>query len=221
MEHIKNTQIWDISQPVNSRTAGFPGDVAFSKSLTQTLAESGNINLTAFTMSPHVGTHADAAVHVQGELTENGIGQEALWPFIGPCWVCSLAPLTRPIMVADVIPHLAALEGALPSRILFRTAKTIRVDVFENAYASFSVELVDYLAARGVVLMGIDTPSVDPVDAKVLTTHHALVAHDMRWLENLDLTQIASGGYYLSALPLKLTELEASPVRAVLLRFEL
>lgn len=39
----------------------------------------------------------------------------------------------------------------------------------------------------------------------------------MVWLENLDLTAVEEGVYELVALPLKLTELEASPVRAVLL----
>lgn len=219
---MSNTQIWDISQVVNSSTAHFPGDVPFSKNLTMSHADSGFMNLTSYTMSPHVGTHADSPVHVRGELSNNGIGNEALWPYIGPCWVFDVAPLARSITPEDIAEQLAQLEGsALPSRVLFRTANRIRVDTFEKEYASFSPALVEQMAAQNVTLMGIDTPSVDPVESKTLSAHHVLVDNDMRWLENLDLTSIAPGGYFLSALPLKMTELEASPVRAVLLRFEL
>ena len=71
--------------------------------------------------------------------------------------------------------------------------------------------------------MGLDTPSVDAVDSKTLETHHQLLAQGMAWLENLDLTHVPlsqglSSEFFLVALPLKLMELEASPVRAVLLR---
>ncbi len=74
-----------------------------------------------------------------------------------------------------------------------------------------------HLSALGVGLVGIDTPSVDHVRSKGLSAHHALLDAGMSWLENLDLTQVEAGEYFLIALPLKLTELEASPVRAVLL----
>ena len=110
-----------------------------------------------------------------------------------------------------------------PQRILFKTAKVIRYDVFEDHYAHFTPGLIEELAKRGVVLVGLDTPSVDAVDSKTLETHHALLSAGMSWLENLDLTGVSvqhhqPQDYFLVALPLKLMELEASPVRAVLLK---
>jgi arylformamidase len=210
-------KILDISQPVRSSSAVFPGDTPFQKEVTVSYADSGVINLTAFTMSPHVGTHADAPVHIQGDMADSTgmIGQTPLDAFMGEALVVDLAPFTGEITFARVQPHL---PEKLPGRILFKTANTIRYDVFESDYAWFSVDLVEALAKQDVQLIGIDTPSVDHIESKTLDTHHALLKHQVVWLENLDLTQVSPGTYTLVAFPLKMMELEASPVRAVLLQ---
>jgi hypothetical protein len=69
---------------------------------------------------------------------------------------------------------------------------------------------------RGVVLIGIDTPSVDPFDSKALEAHQALAEHDMANLEGLVLDHVAEGEYELIALPLRIAGADGSPVRAVL-----
>ena len=75
---------------------------------------------------------------------------------------------------------------------------------------------MDLLASRGVVLVGIDTPSVDPETSKDLPSHMACRGASLRILENLVLAHVTPGDYELIALPLKLENLDASPVRAVL-----
>jgi kynurenine formamidase len=72
------------------------------------------------------------------------------------------------------------------------------------------------LAALGVLLVGIDTASIDPADSKTLDSHQAIRRLRLRVLENLVLDEIAEGDYELIALPLKLMTADASPVRAVL-----
>lgn len=186
------------------------------------------MNLSAFTMSPHIGTHADAPIHIQGNMADPGrhgetVGQMPLSPFIGPAMVLDVSPWDDAITWRQAETLLAELPE-FPKRILFKTQQMIQHQVFEDRYAWFSPELIRNLAERGVVLVGIDTPSVDNVDSKSLETHHALLESGMCWLENLDLTIVAShpsnnNPYFLVALPLKLMELEASPVRAVLLKW--
>ena len=83
-------------------------------------------------------------------------------------------------------------------------------------FASFAPETIDWLAERGVRLVGIDSQSVDPATSKTLDSHHRLLANDLRVLENLVLDQVPAGDYELIALPLKLMQACASPVRAVL-----
>jgi arylformamidase len=79
-----------------------------------------------------------------------------------------------------------------------------------------TVELADWLAARGVVLLGVDMPSVDRFDDNRLLCHHRLYEHGIAHLETLVLKDVPDGVYELIALPLKLAEVCGSPVRAIL-----
>jgi arylformamidase len=218
--------IIDISQPISSLTACFPGDIPFSQTVTVDYAHSGVMNLTAFTMSPHVGTHADAPVHVHGNLQQptlgsDTIGQLPLSPFIGPAAVLDLSPWTEAICWEQVEPLLKKWPN-IPPRLLLKTQSANRYDRFQPPYAWPGTDLVENLAALGIVLIGIDTPSVDHVDSKHLETHHALIKAGIVWLENLDLTDAPTqvkteNPPFLIALPLKMMDSEASPVRAALL----
>lgn len=210
--------IIDISQPISSKSACFPGDTPFSRDITLSYEESHVVNLTAIKMSPHIGTHADSPVHILGDLADSaGMANSLpLRSFIGPTVVFDLSPLDDKITIAHIEAKLATLND-VPERVLFKTRREVRYEVFEEKYAFFSVELVNFLARKNVLLIGIDTPSVDHIHSKTLEAHHALVAGNMCWLENLDMSSVLEGHYFLIAPPLKLSEVEASPVRAVLL----
>lgn len=211
-------KIIDISQPVTSHSACFPGDTPFQKKVTARIEDNHSYNLSSLTMSPHVGTHADAPLHIRGDMestiADGAIGGQSLSPFIGEALVVDLSDWKKEITYKDVESQLT---DDLPQRILFKTAKKINYSLFEDEYAYLSTNLVDHLVKAGVILVGLDVPSVDHINSKSLAAHHALLEHNLAWLENLDLTQVAFGRYFLVALPIKFMELEASPVRAVLL----
>lgn len=216
----------DISQPVKSDSAAFPGDTPFKREIVLTYEESKIVNLSAFSMSPHVGTHVDAPSHIKGDMhaLTDMVGQVSLEALIGPALVLDLSPSSAGLDWQPVEKKLAELSAGkqdwkIPPRVLFKTQQKIRYEVFEDEYSFFSTELVKELAARGVQVMGIDTPSADHVRSKTLEAHHELDSHGMTWLENLDLSNVVQGEYYLIAFPIKFMELEASPVRAVLLQF--
>ncbi len=88
--------------------------------------------------------------------------------------------------------------------------------VWPTGFRALSSATVEMLSSRGVCLVGIDTPSVDQEISKDLPAHKAALRADMRILENLVLTHVAPGDYELIALPLRSSNLDASPVRAVL-----
>jgi arylformamidase len=207
-------EVIDISQSISAKSSSFPGDTAFSYQVTMSCSESKLANVSALTMSPHVGTHADAPTHIEGTISDSpcSIGRLPLKPYIGPVIVVDLAPFTGPIL-PEVIGKLLADGSKLQKRILFKTR-------LQNDYAFFTPELIDSLADLGVELIGIDTPSVDHVDSRDLPVHHRIRERQMHSLENLDLTLAGEGAYCLVAQPLKFVELEASPVRAVLLNFQ-
>jgi arylformamidase len=210
-------RIIDISQPVTSRSACFPGDVPFSKQMTLKYADCQVINLTAMTLSPHVGTHADAPSHIGGDMNvaQDMAGALPLEPYAGACLVIDAAPW-KEALTADLLEAKIQRLDVVPPRILFKTQLVINYDVFEEEYAHFSVELVKKAHEYGIELLGLDTPSVDHVKSKNLEAHHALMDAGLCWLENLDLTQVTAGVYFMVAFPLKFMELEATPVRAVL-----
>jgi arylformamidase len=100
--------------------------------------------------------------------------------------------------------------------VLLRTGCIKDRTVFPQPVACLTVELVEHLAAAGVVLVGLDSPSVDRFDSKDLPVHKALYRRGIANLENLALAGVPPGRYELIALPLKLKGRDASPVRAVL-----
>ena len=203
-------KLWDISPPIAPDSPLFPGDTGYSQQWTATIAPGCPVNLSAITMSPHIGAHADAPLHYgEGAAT---IAQVDLAPYLGPCRVIhaiACGPLVR-------VEHLAhALTADLPPRVLVRTCETAPT-AWSPEFSAFAPETIAELAARGVQLVGIDSQSVDPADSKTLHSHHTLLRLNLRVLENLVLDDVAAGDYELIALPLKLTLADASPVRAVL-----
>ena len=200
--------IWDISPAIDESSAVFPGDTAYSQRLHFALGPGCPVNVNSITLSPHTGAHADAPLHYAADGA--AVGQLDLAPYLGPCRVVhciGCGPLVEPADIAH------ALEG-LPARVLVRTRQkaTQAWDAF-SAYAPATLEL---LAGRGVLLVGIDTPSDDPATSSALPAHHQLLQHRMRVLENLVLDAVPPGDYELIALPLKLVRADASPVRAIL-----
>ena len=202
--------LWDISPPIASDSPIFPGDAAYSQQWTAQIAPGCPVNLSAITMSPHIGAHADAPLHYgPGAPT---IGEVDLAPYLGPCRVIhaiGCGTLVRP-------EHLREFAGAgLPPRVLVRTCIKAPT-AWSLEFAAFAPETIAWLASLGVLLVGIDSQSVDPADSKTLPSHNRLLKLDVRVLENLVLDEVSGGDYELIALPLKWTLADASPVRAVL-----
>ncbi len=203
-------QLWDISPQISAHSPVFPGDTAYSQTWTAQIDAQCPVNVSAITLSPHVGAHADAPLHYSRDGA--AVGQLPLEPFLGPCRVIhalDATPLIEP-------RHLMPLMNAAPPRILVRTRRQASIDAWTDEFAAFSPELVDLLAQRGVLLIGLDTPSIDPAASKTLDSHQMIRRHDMRVLENLVLDDVPEGDYELIALPLALASADASPVRAIL-----
>ncbi len=201
--------IWDISPPISADTPPFPGDTVYAQRWVAEIGPGCPVNVSAITMSPHLGAHADAPLHYARDAS--AIGHVDLEPFLGPCRVIHAidrGPLVKP-------EHLEHAVEALPPRVLVRT-RVNAPTVWSPDFAAFAPDTITWLARLGVRLIGIDAQSVDPADSKTLDSHQQLLAHDMRVLENLVLDGIDPGDYELIALPLKLIGADASPVRAIL-----
>lgn len=201
-------RIIDISQPVDASTGVWPGDSPFHAEFTWDMGAGASCNVSRITTSPHNGTHADAPLHyLRGAA---GIGDVDLNPYLGRCIVVD-GPRTGQVTTAD----LYGIDLAKNPRILVRTHQSTDTG-FRKEFVSLAPEAADWLASSGALLIGLDTPSMDPFESKTMDAHHALLGGGVAILENLLLAHVEPGEYELIALPLRWPGLDASPVRAVL-----
>lgn len=206
----------DASVPLRVGTPEWPGDTPFACGWTARVADGSSVNLSAITLSPHVGTHADAPLHVR----DGWPASDALPPgaFVGEAVVVDVSgadgELSHAALAGAAARQGVALAGV--ARVLVRTGRTIADGVFPNAWPWLSAECVTVLAAGGLVLLGVDAPSVDGRESTTLDTHRALFAAGAYNLENLDLRAAAPGRYELLAAPLSVVGLDGAPVRALL-----
>ena len=173
------------------------------------MARGDNITLSTLRATMHLGAHADGPNHYGKDAP--AIDERGLDYFLGPCQVIrvGVARATR------ITP--AMLPGEVTtSRVLFATGTYPDPQNWNTDFAALSVDLIDFLHDRGVITVGIDTPSVDLFESKDLPAHKAILRCNMSILEGLVLKDVPEGIYELIALPLRLVGFDASPVRAVL-----
>jgi arylformamidase len=174
------------------------------------MSAGASVNVSALEMSPHVGTHADAPLHVRdGWAPSDALSLDA---FVGPAVVIGLEESKGAVDVET-------LSARLPRRVerlLLRTGRTIASGSFPDSWPALTPASVQWLVGRGLMLLGVDAPSVDERESKTLDTHRALFDAGASVLENLDLRDVPNGRYELIALPMRIVGLDAAPVRAVL-----
>ena len=203
-------KLWDISPPVDAQSPVFPGDTPYTQQWAATLTDACPVNVSAITLSPHVGAHADAPLHYDPQGV--AVGALDLLPFLGRCRVIHALDAGRLI----TMDHLQHALNDVPERLLVRTYRQFPHQHFDTQLTAFDPACVQHLADLGVRLIGTDSASIDPADSKQLPSHQAIRQRGLRVLENLLLDDVPEGDYELIALPLKLMSADASPVRAVL-----
>jgi arylformamidase len=200
--------LYDVTPLISARLKVWPGDVPPSRETSLDVQRGDNVTLSALRSTVHLGAHADAPSHCgRGPA----IHERRLEYYLGPCQLMRVnvgrgERITLAMLTAEVTAP----------RVLFATGTFPDPEVFNSDFAALSVELVDHLHERGVILIGIDTPSVDVFDSKDLPAHKAFLRNDVAILEGLALAGVPEGTYELIALPLRLEGFDASPVRAVL-----
>lgn len=201
--------IYDITPSITPKLAVWPGDTPASREVLLDMARCDNLTLSTLHATVHLGAHADGPNHYGKDAP--AIDGRSLHHYLGTCQVIRVnvhraARITRPIVRVNLTAP----------RILFATDTYPDPQNWNGDFAALSVELIDFLHERGVITVGIDTPSVDLFESKDLPAHAAILKHDMAILEGLVLKDVPEGIYELIALPLPLAGFDASPVRAVL-----
>jgi arylformamidase len=202
--------IYDITRTICPGTAVWPGDPPVQLTALLSLAAGDLVNLAQLTMGTHTGTHVDAPRHICAD----GGTVEAL----------SLSALVGPAMVldfsacAEVSPR--QLAASLPEgcqRLLLRTIPLSESGGMPSQWCAISPEAAASLVQRGILLVGVDAPSVDVADVGAGPVHRALLQAGVVVVEGLALEGITPGAYDLVCLPLKLRGGDGAPARAILI----
>lgn len=210
---MDGAEFHDISVAFDATTPAWPGDTPFRCGWASDMTQGASVNVSKWEMSPHVGTHADAPLHVR----QGAAGADAL----------PLAPFRGAAMVVDVPSDAGALTlamlreaGWLPGteRLILRTRCSTASGVFPESWPTIAAEAAVALVGEGLRLLAVDCPSVDARASTDLAVHHAIFGGGAYVLENLDLRGVKAGRYELLALPLKVGAIDAAPVRALLRR---
>jgi arylformamidase len=202
-------RLYDITLPVDAALACWPGDTPYSFELGWKRSEGAPVNVGTARLSVHTGTHADAPFHFDDAAP--GIGELPLDAFLGPARVVDVSGAER-----ITREHLAGIDFAATPRLLFHTGAWPDRRRFPEQVPVMEPDLPSYLGKRGVLLVGVDVPSVDAIESEDLPNHRALTAAGITILESLYLQDTPEGEYELIALPLKLLGADGSPIRAVL-----
>jgi arylformamidase len=202
-------RILDISPPITPKLAVWPGDTPPVREVLCTIEGGAAVTLSTLRSTVHLGAHADGPNHYGAGA--RSIEAQSLDRYLGPCQVVR-ADVRRGerVRVEDLSAPITE------RRVLVATGTFPDAERWNEDFAALSAELVDALADRGVITIGIDTPSVDLFSSKDLPAHRRFLVRDVAILEGLRLADVPDGRYELIALPLPLVGFDASPVRAVL-----
>lgn len=171
-----------------------------------------NVQVSRIEMNLHTGTHVDSPKHFLKGGSD--IADMELNQFMGEVLVVDC-------MGTQKIDQNTVVNLNLPpnlKKIIFKTSNSIdNSDKFNEHYAALTTDAANWLSNRGIELIGIDAPSIELYHGRDYVTHQVLLKQNMAILEGLKLTDVKAGKYYLIALPLKIRDAEASPVRAILI----
>lgn len=201
--------LYDISRPITADMAVYKN--RDSKRIRHTWVArlpEDSVNESEWSTNLHTGTHVDAPLH----MLEDGGSIDTVDPALywGPCRVLDLSTLTRPIEAKDLEPY--RLEAG--ERILLKTRNSF-TDAYDPEFIYIEESAADHLVACGVRMVGIDAMSVER-GKDGHPTHRTLLGAGIGILEDVRLADVPEGRYHLTAVPLLLHGMEASPVRALL-----
>lgn len=202
-------RLYDITLPVRADMPVWPGDTPVEFHKNWEIEKGAAVNLGSVKMSFHTGTHTDSPFHTQNDGLD--IASLELSPYIGSARVIEIVGKSC-IQKED----FNGVDFELTPRILMKTGGWMTGTNFPERFPVMAPDVPEYLSFNGVVLIGLDSPSVDEFHSKDMANHLELNRLNIRIIESLNLEGVPEGVYELIALPLKLCGADGSPIRAIL-----
>ncbi|MBQ8000014.1 MAG: cyclase family protein [Ruminococcus sp.] len=191
--------LYDITSDIMTAKV-YDGDPAPTHRYISQVESGDDYNLSQFSMCSHNGTHIDAPYHFDPDGEK--IGDMRLSTFYGKCTVVTIKGI---------------LTGEDMEKLLPYCKKRLILHGDGEAFISQSAAVV--IADSGIVLVGTDGICLSTAFDE-MRVHLEFARKGVAILEGLDLKGIRDGEYTLCAFPIKLSDSEAAPCRAILLEQE-
>jgi arylformamidase len=204
-------KMYDISLPLNEKTVQWEDDDNIAVVPELSMDHGDFCNLSSLRLGAHSGTHLDAPAHfIKNGKTLEQIDLEIL---IGRVYV---AAVQTPLITAGVLNQLPIPSDC--KRVLFKTANEplYQSSEFSETFCALDISAAEWIVKKGIQLVGIDYLSIESYGNSSYPVHRLLLSAEVAVLEGLVLGDVLPGEYQLVVLPLKLTGVEAAPVRALL-----
>jgi arylformamidase len=209
-----NTIFYDLTLTISPTTLTYPGDPPPTISRTMDMSQGDSLTASHLSLNCHVGTHVDAPAHfIAHGATLEELPMEC---FYGPAMVINLEG-KQVIEISDLLSY-----DLPPSRhILLKTdnSQLLHRDRFTESYCVLSPDAARYLLNKTPRSIGFDYYSLDPHQTTdVFPTHRILAQSNIPVFVCLDLSTVQPGQFIFFGFPLRLGKVEASPVRAILMK---
>jgi arylformamidase len=162
------------------------------------------------TMNLHTGTHIDFPLHMIKDGSNSNT--ENLDTLIGKAKVFDVTHLKEKITSEDIKDFQIETNDF----IIFKTKNSLS-EKFDYDFIYLEESGASYLANKKVRGVGIDALGIERAQANH-PTHKILLSSNIIILEGLRLKEVPEDTYELFCLPLKIANVEALPVRAILIK---
>ena len=192
----------------------YPKNPEFRFDPVSRIAQGASSNGSLVTMGTHTGTHVDAPLHIYDG--KGGVERLPLEALVGRARVVRVEAVNRHVGAQDLEP----LGWTGVERVLIRTPNSDRwatATGFDEGFVGLAGDGAQFLAARGMRLVGVDYLSVDRFRSGSHPAHHALIDAGVVILEGINLAGIASGDYDLFCGPLLIPGSDGAPARVLLI----
>jgi len=204
-------KIIDLTQRLEHGMRGVEFDTKYT-------VEHDGWNARTLHLYSHCGTHMDSALHFNaGPQTIDDI---ELADCVGRAWLVELDDISprTPIMVSHLDARANDIEPG--DAVLLRTLWSRQAgdpQHYRDNFPPISSELAEWLVARQVRMVGVESPSVADVNnLDELTEVHNILLHGqviiVEGLTNLD--QLQGPSCLFGAFPLKIADGDGAPCRA-------
>ena len=173
------------------------------------------VHVQEYTLDGHVGTHIDVPAHLfaAGFTTET----MDISMFMGKAQILDCSNYgSGEIIGLEALDQLNDID--YPDFILIHTgwSKYWGVETYFKDYPVASEELIHKLSETKIKGVGLDTVSIDSIEANHLPNHKIFLGSNKIIIENLMNLEVLKGKtFHFSCLPLKIQNGDGSPVRAV------